>query len=76
MLKNPLFVNCRLGNGGKRWVSAKEIARHFDMDHCKAINTVSYILSEVKKLAVRPDNSKSTAGKRLPVSAPGARKKY
>lgn len=33
-----------------RWVSAKEIARHFDMDHCKAINTVSYILSEVGEI--------------------------
>ncbi len=33
-----------------RWVSAKEIARHFDMDHCKAINTVSYILSEVEEI--------------------------
>lgn len=31
----------------KRWVSAKEIAKHFNMDHCKAINTVSYILAEV-----------------------------
>jgi transcriptional activator CaiF len=34
-----------------RWVSAKEIARHFDMDHCKAINTVSYILSEVEEIS-------------------------
>ncbi|MDN8601187.1 carnitine metabolism transcriptional regulator CaiF [Citrobacter enshiensis] len=34
-----------------RWVSAKEIAKHFDMDHCKAINTVSYILSEVGEIA-------------------------
>lgn len=33
-----------------RWVSAKEIARHFNMDHCKAINTVSYILSEVGEI--------------------------
>ena len=31
----------------KLWVSAKEIAKHFNMDHCKAINTVSYILAEV-----------------------------
>lgn len=34
----------------KRWVSAKEIARHFNMDHCKAINTVSYILGEVGEI--------------------------
>ncbi|WP_336218446.1 carnitine metabolism transcriptional regulator CaiF [Citrobacter amalonaticus] len=33
-----------------RWVSAKEIAKHFNMDHCKAINTVSYILSEVGEI--------------------------
>lgn len=30
-----------------RWVTAKEIARQFEIDHCKAINTVSYILAEV-----------------------------
>lgn len=34
-----------------RWVTAKEIAKHFDMDHCKAINTVSYILSEVGEIS-------------------------
>lgn len=34
----------------QRWVSAKEIAKHFNMDHCKAINTVSYILSEVGEI--------------------------
>lgn len=34
----------------KRWVSAKEIAKHFNMDHCKAINTVSYILAEVGEI--------------------------
>lgn len=33
-----------------RWVSAKEIAKQFNMDHCKAINTVSYILSEVGEI--------------------------
>lgn len=33
-----------------RWVSAKEIARQFNMDHCKAINAVSYILSEVGEI--------------------------
>ncbi|POT56009.1 CaiF/GrlA family transcriptional regulator [Citrobacter amalonaticus] len=35
----------------KRWVSAKEIAKHFNMDHCKAINTVSYILAEVGEIS-------------------------
>lgn len=35
----------------KRWVSAKEIAKHFNMDHCKAINAVSYILAEVGEIS-------------------------
>ncbi|CBG86818.1 carnitine metabolism transcriptional regulator CaiF [Citrobacter rodentium] len=34
----------------KRWVSAKEIAKQFNMDHCKASNTVSYILAEVAEI--------------------------
>ncbi|WP_423841938.1 carnitine metabolism transcriptional regulator CaiF [Aeromonas veronii] len=34
----------------KRWITAKEISRHFDMEHCKAINTLSYILSEVGEI--------------------------
>ncbi|WP_058912380.1 carnitine metabolism transcriptional regulator CaiF [Entomohabitans teleogrylli] len=33
-----------------RQVSAKEIAGQFDIPHCKAINTVSYILSEVDEI--------------------------
>ena len=33
-----------------RWVTAKEIARQFEIDHCKAINTVSYILAEVGEI--------------------------
>jgi len=33
-----------------RWVTAKEISRHFDIEHCKAINTLSYILSEVSEI--------------------------
>lgn len=33
-----------------RWVSAKEIAGQFDIPQCKAINTVSYILSEVGEI--------------------------
>ncbi|EPF20759.1 DNA-binding transcriptional activator CaiF [Cedecea davisae] len=34
-----------------RWVSAKEIAKQFNMDYCKAINTVSYILAQVKEIS-------------------------
>lgn len=33
-----------------RWVSAGEIARQFGIEHCKAINTVSYILGEVAEI--------------------------
>ncbi|WP_370527992.1 carnitine metabolism transcriptional regulator CaiF [Atlantibacter sp. RC6] len=33
-----------------RWVSAKEIASEFDIPHCKAINTMSYILSQVGEI--------------------------
>lgn len=32
----------------QRWVSAKEIAKNFDIPQCNAINIVSYILSDVK----------------------------
>ena len=34
-----------------RWISAKEIARHFSIDRCKAINTVSYIVAEVEEIS-------------------------
>jgi len=33
-----------------RWVTAKEIAGEFDIDPCKAINTVSYILADVGEI--------------------------
>ena len=33
-----------------RWVSANEIAGEFDIPHCKAINTISYILSQVGEI--------------------------
>lgn len=33
-----------------RWVSAKEIAGEFDIPQCKAINTISYILSQVGEI--------------------------
>ena len=33
-----------------RWVTAKEISLHFNIEHCKAINTLSYILSEVGEI--------------------------
>ncbi|HEK1086658.1 TPA: carnitine metabolism transcriptional regulator CaiF [Proteus mirabilis] len=34
----------------QRWVSAKEIAKNFDISQCNAINIVSYILSDVKEI--------------------------
>ncbi|EML1986617.1 CaiF/GrlA family transcriptional regulator, partial [Proteus mirabilis] len=34
----------------QRWVSAKEIAKNFDIPQCNAINIVSYILSDVKEI--------------------------
>lgn len=34
-----------------RWVKAKEIAKKFNIDYCKAINTVSYILAQVKEIS-------------------------
>ncbi len=34
----------------ERWVSAKEIAKKFDIPQCNAINIVSYILSDVKEI--------------------------
>ncbi len=30
-----------------RWVIAREISIHFDIEHSKAVNTLTYILSEV-----------------------------
>lgn len=33
-----------------RWVSAKEIAGEFNIEPCKAINTVSYILADVGEI--------------------------
>ncbi len=35
-----------------RWITAGDF-RQFDIEHCKAINTLSYILSEVGKLFVK-----------------------
>ncbi|HCT9716603.1 TPA: carnitine metabolism transcriptional regulator CaiF [Proteus mirabilis] len=34
----------------QRWVSAKEIAKNFDIPQCNTINIVSYILSDVKEI--------------------------
>lgn len=34
----------------QRWVSAKGIAKNFDIPQCNAINIVSYILSDVKEI--------------------------
>jgi transcriptional activator CaiF len=33
-----------------RWVTAREISIQFDIEHCKAINTLSYILSDVGEI--------------------------
>ncbi|MCX9457947.1 CaiF/GrlA family transcriptional regulator, partial [Vibrio cholerae] len=33
-----------------RWVTAKEIAQYFDLDHCKVTNIISYILSDVNEI--------------------------
>ncbi|CDV64241.1 transcriptional activator CaiF [Salmonella enterica subsp. enterica serovar Paratyphi A] len=33
-----------------RWITAREISRQFDIEHCKAINTLSYILSKVGEI--------------------------
>ncbi|EMU6031256.1 carnitine metabolism transcriptional regulator CaiF [Salmonella enterica subsp. enterica serovar Bredeney] len=35
----------------KRWICAKEIAKHFNMDHRKAVNAISYILAEVGEIS-------------------------
>lgn len=34
-----------------RWVIAREISIHFDIEHSKAINTLTYILSEVAEIS-------------------------
>lgn len=34
-----------------RWVTAREISIHFDIEHSKAINTLTYILSEVAEIS-------------------------
>ena len=34
-----------------RWVTAREISIHFDIEHSKAINTLSYIVSEVGEIS-------------------------
>jgi Protein of unknown function (DUF1401). len=34
-----------------RWVTAREISIQFDIEHTKAINTLSYILSEVGEIS-------------------------
>ena len=34
-----------------RWVIAREISIHFDIEHSKAVNTLTYILSEVTEIS-------------------------
>ncbi|WKS81925.1 carnitine metabolism transcriptional regulator CaiF [Edwardsiella tarda] len=49
--QEPLYLSvARWVMQQKRWVSAREIAQQFDLSTCKAINTVSYILSGVEEI--------------------------
>ncbi|VEB50666.1 transcriptional activator CaiF [Salmonella enterica subsp. enterica] len=60
-----------------RWITAREISRQFDIEHCKAINTLSYILSEVGEIVCEvkmiPNQICRT---RLPVPASGESREY
>ncbi|MGY0155060.1 carnitine metabolism transcriptional regulator CaiF [Edwardsiella tarda] len=49
--QEPLYLSvARWVMQQQRWVSAREIAQQFDLSTCKAINTVSYILSGVEEI--------------------------
>ncbi|AOP43910.1 carnitine metabolism transcriptional regulator CaiF [Edwardsiella piscicida] len=49
--QEPLYLSvARWVMQQQRWVSAREIAQQFDLSPCKAINTVSYILSGVEEI--------------------------
>ncbi|GKX61363.1 carnitine metabolism transcriptional regulator CaiF [Leminorella grimontii] len=53
-VQEPLYLSvARWVMQQKRWVSATEIAEHFNLTTCKAINTVSYILSEVSEIVCK-----------------------
>lgn len=53
-VQEPLYLSvARWIMQQKRWVSATEIAEHFELTTCKAINTVSYILSEVDEIVCK-----------------------
>lgn len=50
--KKPLYLSvARWAMQEQRWISAREIADQFNLDHCKAINLVSYILSAVDEIS-------------------------
>lgn len=62
-VQEPLYLSvARWIMQQKRWVSATEIAEHFELTTCKAINTVSYILSEVDEIVCKT--------KAFPISLP------
>ncbi|MDA6466412.1 CaiF/GrlA family transcriptional regulator, partial [Escherichia coli] len=42
-----------------RWVIAREISIHFDIEHSKAVNTLTYILSEVTEISCEVKGSDS-----------------
>ena len=49
--QEPLYLSvARWVMQQQRWVRAREIAQQFDLSTCKAINTVSYILSGVEEI--------------------------
>lgn len=49
--QEPLYLSvARWVMQQQHWVSAREIAQQFDLSTCKAINTVSYILSGVEEI--------------------------
>lgn len=49
--QEPLYLSvARWVMQQQRWVSAREIAQQFSLSPCKAINTVSYILSAVEEI--------------------------
>lgn len=49
--QEPLYLSvARWVMQQQRWVSAREISQQFDLSTCKAINTVSYILSGVEEI--------------------------
>ncbi|MBK5072058.1 carnitine metabolism transcriptional regulator CaiF [Budviciaceae bacterium BWR-B9] len=53
-VQEPLYLSvARWVMQQSRWISATEIAEHFELTPCKAINTVSYILSAVDEITCK-----------------------